>query len=83
MRSQPRTLFINHFHDTKPFLGRITRIDVTYGGGVACDFPLFMSPVTVLNKDNYVDDGTILGKKLTQAPPFIGILLIMITGMYI
>lgn len=27
-----------------------------------------MSPVTVLNKDNYVDDGTILGKSLRKRP---------------
>lgn len=28
-----------------------------------------MSPVTVLNKDNYVDDGTILGKKAYASAP--------------
>lgn len=67
MRSQPRTPFINHFHNTKPFPVRITRIDVTYGGGVARDVAPFMSPVTVLNKDNYVDDGTISGKQKATA----------------
>ncbi len=67
MRSQPRTPFINHFHNTKPFPGRVTRIDVTYGGGVTRDVAPFITPVMVLNKDNYVDDGTTLGKKKTYA----------------
>lgn len=72
MKSRPMSPFINHFHNTTPFPGRITKIEAVYGGGTARKLAPFLSPITRLNKDNYTDDGVPqLAKKPTAGYPAI------------
>ncbi len=70
LKSKPMSPFINHFHNTTLFPGRITKIEAVYGGGTARKLAPFLSPITKLTKDNYVDDGVPqIAKKPTAGYP--------------